>query len=253
MENSINTLENHIVILGWSSRVKRIIDQLRNDGNFSSDSFEPILVVAPNSDITQLSGLNRVYFILGDITDLHTLKRANIQHAKVVLIPSEIEEVTTSDGNGVFALLATLSLNPDVRICVEVASAAHGLALEQIREKKLLARSVEVVSFESLAERLLAQSAINAGITKVYDHLLSFDESNEVYPIELPAIWSGRTFRDLALSCFEKQVLLIGYESDGKLVINPRDRNYVFSPGDRAWFISYDLDAVSQAVVCKGD
>ncbi len=52
----------------------------------------------------------------------------------------------------------------------------------------------------------------------------------------------------MAFNTFEREVLLIGYGNDGGLRLNPKDREYIFKPGDRVWFIGNDREAVGRAL-----
>lgn len=246
------TLENHIVILGWSERVERVIRELRTDIHRSSGDLNPILIVVPSSEQPIEVQHERVYFIYGRINDPLVLMRANLDKAKALLIPTALKETSISDGESVFSLLAALTVNPNIRACVEIASMNNGETLQHIRSNNLRHGDIEIVSFESLADRLLAQSAINPGITRVYDQLLSFEgEGNEIFVLPVPADWHGRTYRKLSAQCFESEMIIIGYESGDKLFVNPRDRDYPFQPGDLVWFIAHDKAIGIEAMAIK--
>ena len=204
----------------------------------------PILIVTPELHSSSELQFERVFFIRGNLNDIEILKRANLEKAHTVLIPTSIGDVSRSDGESVFSLLAALTVSPETRVCVEIASADNGETLQKIRERNLKAGEIEIVSFESVAERLLAQSAINRGVTRVYNELLSFSEtSNEVYTSALGAAWHGKSFRDLAAACFENTVMLIGYETELGLALNPPNRDYVFNGQESVWFISFNKAA----------
>ena len=241
MEQQFSSISDHIVILGWSERVKRIIGELRNDNLKRSNSLKPILIIAGEDQQVCELPYDRIYVIRGSSTDAAVLRRANVQQAAAVLIPTRLTDTTAADGEGLFALLNVISVNPDIHASVELAEVCHSQTIEHVRHKELGAGKIEVVSLESVSERLLAQSVINPGVTDVYNHLLSFDvNSNEIYVSPVGDKWVGCTFRELAEDCFNNSVILIGYESSGRQVLNPRERQYLFEPGDKAWFIAYD-------------
>ena len=233
-------LENHIVILGWSDRVERIIGELRREEQDSGTETKPIVIVMPEPDPNRSIEADRVYLIYGGLSDPDVLRKAHLDTAASLLIPTVLQESSASDGETVFSLLAALAVNPHLRVCVEVKRADSGDTLEQICSNKLLSGDIEIVSFETIAERLLAQAAVNRGITRVYSHLLQFNEGNEIYVIQIGAAWIGRTFRELFLDCFERDVILIGYEHGQTMELNPKDRDYIFARGDRAWIIACD-------------
>lgn len=244
MNEKVETISNHVVILGWSSRVERIIKELRNEVHRASGDIRPILVITEYEDKAASSAFERVYFMYGRLNDVEVLRRAHLDTAHSLLIPAVLPQGQVADGQNVFSLLAALTVNPALRVCVEVSQVESGETLGQIHKRSLSAGDIEVVSFESVADRLLAQAAVSSGVTRVYDHLLSFaEDSNEIYVSELSPRWHGKTFRQLAMACFETEVILLGYENDGGLVLNPKERDYVFAPGNRAWFLSYNRAA----------
>ena len=241
MEESFGTLENHIVILGWSPRVGRIVRELRNEVHGGIEIQKPILIITADDLESLHVPYEKVYLIQGRVNDPEVMRRANLSRASSLLIPTVLHDTSASDGETVFALLSALSVNPSLRVCVEIAQAQNGVTLDQIRRQHLAAGDIEIVSFESVAERLLAQAAINPGITDVYDHLLSFSPTtNEIYVADIAPQWAGKTFRDLAQACFEHEVILIGYQNGGEPVLNPKNRDYVFSAATRVWYIAYN-------------
>lgn len=246
---AIESIEDHFVILGWSDRVKRIIHELRNDEHEASGDLKPILVVTTDRSASIDLPFERVYVIYGQLADPRVLERANLERASTVLIPALDPNNPNQDGESVFALLAVLSVCPKAQVCIELVKGAHTEVLERISRMGLFSHNIEFVAVESISERLLAQSAINPGVTRVYDHLISFtEESNEVYVVDLPPAWIGKSFRDLAGHSFERGIILIGYESAGVMGVNPLERGYIFKAGDRAWFIGYNKADVLKVV-----
>jgi hypothetical protein len=240
MEEQFKNIEDHIVILGWSPRVPRIIRELRDEVHQGSNDIRPILVVMEQYGEAVECRYEQVYFIYGRLNDAGVLARANLAKARMIMIPTALQNAQSADGQAVFNLMAVLSINPKVRVCVELAKAENADALGHIRENNLNNRDIEIVSFEAVAEKLLAQAAINEGVTRVYQHLLGFSATtNELYITEPAANWRGQSFRTLAYECFEAGVLLIGYERAGELVINPRNREELLQPGDHVWCIAY--------------
>ncbi|MBN8548325.1 MAG: NAD-binding protein [Deltaproteobacteria bacterium] len=244
MNETIQSISNHVVILGWSERVKRIVAELRNEVHRASGDIRPILIISESQDAEIGSAYERVYFMHGRANDVNVLARANLAAAHSLLIPATMPEAEASDGHSVFSLLAALSVHPNLRVCLEVSRSENGTALAHIRRNNLSAGDIEIVSFESVAERLLAQASVSSGVTRVYEHLLSFaTDSNEIYVCEASAPWQGKSFRELSAVCFEREVIVLGYEHEGELILNPKDREYTFAPGDKVWFLAYSRAA----------
>lgn len=232
-------LNNHIVIFGWSPRVTRVIAELRNNVHRTADDIRPILVVAETSVKAADPQFDRVYFLYGRTNDPQVLRRARLDRAHALIIPSSHVDMRPADGEGIFALLAALSVNPHIQVCLEVGAPESSAAIEEIRKQHLLGDRVEVVSFESVAERLLAQAAINRGVTRVYDNLLTFSEfSNEIYQCRLGTAWVGKTYRQLAEFAFDRRVTVIGFQRGEELDLNPENRDSVLFEADLIWFIA---------------
>ena len=115
------TIRDHIVILGWSPRVNRIISELRNETEGNADNRRPILIVTEEQGGQFVLPFEHVYVMHGNPRDPEVLRRANLAHAHTLLIPTMLRDTSVSDGETVFALLAALSVNPQLRACVEIA------------------------------------------------------------------------------------------------------------------------------------
>ena len=244
MNETIESISNHVVILGWSERVERIVAELRNEVHRASGDIRPVLIITELDNGSVRTKFERVYFMYGRANDISVLARANLSQAHSLLIPANLPDAEASDGHSVFSLLAALSVHPKLRVCLEVSRSENGTTLSHIRRHNLSAGDLEIVSFESVAERLLAQASVSSGVTRVYDHLLSFGEdSNELYVCETSPRWLGKSFRELSGACFEHEVILLGYDHDDALVLNPRNREYSFVAADKVWYMSYNRAA----------
>jgi hypothetical protein len=78
VEEHFNTIGDHIVILGWSSRVSRIISELRNEVHGDISNMRPILVVTPESEHSINIPYEKVYVIHGRANDPEVLRRGKL-------------------------------------------------------------------------------------------------------------------------------------------------------------------------------
>jgi Trk K+ transport system NAD-binding subunit len=169
------------------------------------------------------------------------LERADLHQARALLIPSSSLKNTETDGGAIFSMLAALALRPDLRVCVEITSPENENVITMAIKSRMIGRDVEVVSLESVCEQLMAQAAINKGITRIYTHLLDFsDLTNELYVATLSPTLSGKTFKELSLLGFDKGIILLGYEKSGELILNPHDRDTILESPDLVWWMSYN-------------
>ena len=242
-EYQIGCFSNHIVILGWSERVTRIITQLRDNVHRGSNDIRPILIVTDES-IDKLSlreNFEKVYFLHGHPNSIEVLGRADLHKARALLIPSSSLQNAQADGRAIFSMLAALTLRPDLPVCVEITSPENENVINLAIKSQMIGDDVEVVSLESVCEQLMAQTAINKGITRIYAHLLDFSEvTNELYVATLSPTLSGKTFRELSLLGFDNGAILLGYEKNGELTLNPPDKDTLLNSPDLVWWMSYN-------------
>jgi len=234
---------DHIVILGWTERVTRIIAQLRDDVHRGSNDIKPILIITDQSvDRVALGdSFEKVYFLHGHPNSPEVLQRADLHKARALLIPSSSLQNSQSDGNAIYSMLSALALCPNLPVCVEISSPQNEGVINLAIKSKMIGEDIEVVSLESVCEQLMAQTAINKGITRIYSHLLDFREtSNELYVATLSPTLSGKSFRELSLLGFDRGAILLGYEKDGELVLNPLDREIILNSPDQVWWMSYN-------------
>lgn len=101
--------------------------------------------------------------------------------------------------------------------------------------------SVEVVCSRDLGQQLLAQAAVNPGVTKIYDDLLTFKKgTSEIYFYEVPnSKLVGKTFKEVKEACSKSSsnVIPIGIFHEGEMCVNPSDNNIVVKAGDLIYAI----------------
>ena len=90
----------------------------------------------------------------------------------------------------------------------------------------------ELVASTELAGGLLARAALNPGVGQVFETFMRLDKSSEVYVLPSPDAFLGKTF-DAALRFLrhEHAVILIGLQSQGKVLLNPQGTQQI-QPGD---------------------
>jgi voltage-gated potassium channel len=80
---------------------------------------------------------------------------------------------------------------------------------------------------------LLAQAALNCGMTAVFNELLTHQRGNSFYRIALPKGWIGKTFFELLVHLKEKHdALLVAVRAtSGEVLVNPSA--HTFQAGDQ--------------------
>jgi voltage-gated potassium channel len=209
-------VQGQFVICGWNFKGFDIVSELRAD---EKSKILPIVLIA-QLDEKPLDDPN-FHFIRGEINS-ENLKKANLQQAHSILVLSDENlELTVRDAKTILNTLTIKSLYPDVYVCVELVESKN---IEHCQ----MAKADEIVVVGELSTNLLAQAALDHGITHMITELVSNRYGSELYKVNLPPSMVGQTFFEAI--CHLKQqygILCLGVEkkSDRKLLANP-DTDY---------------------------
>jgi voltage-gated potassium channel len=146
----------------------------------------------------------QVWLLTGEATDNEVLEVADIQDADTAIILADYEEGSAADSKTLLVALAMKTKNPEVYTCAELVEPRNQQHFRGTRVD-------ELVVINEVSEKLLAQSAMNHGITDFYEHLLKFSaDTNEVYRLPLEDEFAGMQFIDLFKRFAQQGVILIG-------------------------------------------
>ena len=209
-------LKHHIVICGWNRKAESIVRELHADVVRRK---RPIVIVGrdisdiPDGDAD--AAFDDVYFVAGDPTAERVLHRANVKDADTAIVLADRKNLEHADAQSILIALAIESINPAVHTCVEVV---HSENLKHFNHTKV----DECISMDHLGELLLAQAALNHGVSAFFTELLTVQEQgNEIYRIAAPARFVGRTFQELARCAIERDMIAVGIEKGGRMQANP--------------------------------
>jgi voltage-gated potassium channel len=222
-------LKDHIVICGWSETTRAIVDQLR-----SEDVGEQRHIVIVDDKIDQPPIDDPyVYFVHGDPTENNTLERAGIPTASTAIILTDwsLSDPSLRDSKTALITLAIESMNRDVYTCAEVMRAESKRHLER-------ADVDEPVCIADLSQRMLVMAALNHGLSRLFDDILTFDKGSEIYCTPVPLAYIGSDFRRLVgdLSTHLEMIALSIRRGDD-IFTNPRER-FVLEEGDRMFVLA---------------
>jgi len=276
MEDNLTRVEgdfgirDHVIICNWSSKADIIVRQLHDE---SVHHKSPIIVITDNPE-TIPKTTDRAYrgllMISGDPANKEILKRADVKHAKTVIVLADEEDPENSDSKSILIVLAVESINPNVHIIVELMKSNSEMFFQYTHVD-------EIVCLEQLAEKLLAQSALTPGLSQVYMDLLTQSaDTNEIYQEQVPSTLIGVSYRqaeETIIKIDEKDIILIGFSTivekivngtvavngkggkiyEKKIVINPKSsskdkysKDYKFRQGDSMFLISYEQPEIAQ-------
>jgi voltage-gated potassium channel len=204
--------ENHIILCQWNLRSQFILKELRLE---STTQTEPIVLIG-NIERKPLDDEN-LFFIQGQVTD-ETLNRANLIKAKTVIILGDDSlDYTTRDAKVVLSTLTVESINPNAYTIVELVDPAYVQTCKR-------AKADQIIVSSELSSMLLAQEALNHGITKVVADLLSFQDGNQLYKFPIPQSKIGHAFIDVFISMkqkYQSTVVAVQKGSEGEVISNP--------------------------------
>jgi voltage-gated potassium channel Kch len=236
--------ENHTLVLGWSSRIFRVISEL---AVANENAKKPRVVILADRDKVEMedeirgkiedTGRTKVVCRSGSPIDLDDLEIVNPHATKSIIILSP-EEFADPDSQVIKMILA-ITNNPNRRpepyhIVAELREAKN------IDVAKMVGRDeVELVLPSELVSRITVQTSRQTGLSVVYKELLDFG-GDEIYFKEESGV-IDKTYGE-ALAKFEDSCL-IGIRSNGLTKLNPPMETPIKS-GDSIVSIAADDDKI---------
>ncbi len=243
-------LENdHTVILGWSSKVFPIVNELCVANQSRNRS---AIVILANGDKVEMEddikaqvprstkggkGSTKIIVRSGDPMNLAELEVANLNAARsiIVLAPADDDDPDSA----VIKTTLAVTNNPkrkDGRYHI-VGELQDPTNLEAAR---LVGRDeAHWVLANDLISRIMVQTCRQSGLSVVYSELLDFDGA-EIYFSEQPTL-VGKTFFDAQLAFADSMVM--GLVHDGKAQLSPA-ADTVIADGDSLILIAEDDDGI---------
>ncbi|MGP4107893.1 NAD-binding protein [Virgibacillus sp. L01] len=203
-------MKNHQVIIGWNERSKQLIKEI----NEKKEEEKVVLIDATLDNPPELN----FTFIKGDASKRDTLERADIEHAKTVVVTSESTE--GEDVADQYSILVTISIrvaNPNVKIITELHTKKHIENAKRAGATTII-RANEFMGgifFHGTYTDCLNRSSIEQIISQQY----------KTSPV--PNHLIGKQFRECQNKFLDKDDLLIGIVCNGKMSINPSSEKII--------------------------
>jgi len=250
-------LNNHIVICNWNEKGINIVKELRAK---ALKIKKPIVIISENisektfPELDELEEFRNIYLVDGDPSNEFNLKRAKITKAFSCIILSQTSAGEYADAQSILIAMTINQLCKESR-CSIIHIIAESIAPKNYEHLKK-AGCNEIVSAGDFALRLIAQSALTPGLSKVYSNLITVsEETNEIYQLPVPPQYIGKTFEELGADVLKKRdmsnpSILIGVKSEGKILLNPRKEQFDrFREHDEIYLVSFtypDLDFLNR-------
>ncbi len=227
--------KGHIVVCGWNSTARDLIDELR------SDEFDREVVVIHEAERSPAG--DDAYFVRGDTTSADDLKRAGIEEASAAII-CPTDGSNEADMRSILTVLAIENLAPAVRTVVEVNNPKH---VEHFKR----ANVDEVLVSSRLAAHLLARTAMYPGLSAVVADMVAGGDGSELYRVELPDGYLGVSIDELSTRMRrDHQATVLAVSRNGSSFINPPS-DFRLEPGDDAVVVAESLGTLSPLKTAK--
>ena len=211
------TDREHIVICGWNQHTEEVLQGLA-----AYDAVRERTIVLINElPISMVDNLKlkyakcRLKFIRGNYVHEEVLVRANIAKAKFALIMADNSgqrTVDRLDERTTLAALAIKSLAPTIKIVAELLDGENKPHLRRANVDQIIVRGEHIGS-------LLASAINSPGLPRLFSSIMSLDDGNKLWRVDIPRQFIGDTFAALARYYREKhQAILVGLLQEKKAV-----------------------------------
>jgi voltage-gated potassium channel len=189
-------LEDHIVLCGWNSNAEDVIAGLLR--SLPEKKIRLVLVnELPEDKMEALKYKYREHgfkFLRGDFAHEEVLERVNITKARSAIILADTSgqfSLEKADEHTILGTLAVKSLAPEVKTCAELLNPENRQHLKRANVDEIVVRG------EHLGN-LLASATVSPGLPRVFSLLLSPEEENKMWKVEIPSSYIGKTAGELA-------------------------------------------------------
>ena len=208
-------LEDHIVLCGWNSNAEDVIAELLR--SLPEEKIRLVLVNELAED--KIEALKYKYrrhgfkFLRGDFAHEEVLERVNITKARSAIILADTSgqlSLEKTDEHTILGTLAVKSLAPEVKTCAELLNPENRQHLRRANVDEIVVRGEHVGN-------LLANATVSPGLPRVFSLLLSPEEENKMWKVEIPSSYVGKTAGELAAYFRDNgQALLLALLSERK-------------------------------------
>lgn len=206
-----NKIKNHLVICGWSKRMKDIlINILDNDPTIDISQIILLSNVDPEAleDIKENSELSAVKFVRGEYFSLTHLKRTNIEFArKVIVLADSLNRSTFAeiDSKTIMTVMTIKSISKDLYVCAELLDKKYESNLKQ-------ALCDEIIYSREMSKSLIAGAAVSQGMAHIVYNLLSgMDADSTLQTLDIPDEFVGMSFKEYRKGIDTNGMVILGF------------------------------------------
>ncbi|HJQ13352.1 MAG TPA: NAD-binding protein [Anaerolineales bacterium] len=236
---------NHTLILGWSTQIFTVLNELMTANENQRNARIVILADKDKVDMedeirdrVEVKGKTRIICRNGSPIDPNDLEIANPHSAKsIIVLPPENSDPDTD----VIKTVLAITNNPSRRaepyhIVTQIHNAKNMDVLKLVGEQD----EVQAVQTGDLIARIVAQTSRQSGLSVVYTELMNFG-GDEIYFKHEPSL-ADKTFGE-ALLAFEDSCLMGLRKANGQILLSPPMDTRIES-GDQIFALSADDDTI---------
>jgi voltage-gated potassium channel Kch len=236
---------NHTLVLGWSTQIFTILNELMTANENQPNARIVILADKDKVDMedeirerVEVKGKTRIICRNGSPIDPNDLEIASPHAAKsIIVLPPENNDPDTD----VIKTVLAITNNPNRRaepyhIVTQVRNPKNMDVLKLVGDRD----TVQAVQTGDLIARVVAQTSRQSGLSVVYTELMNFG-GDEIYFKHEPAI-VGKTFGE-ALLIYEDSCLMGLRKAGGKILLSPPMDTRI-ETGDQIFALSADDDTI---------
>ncbi|RLF90059.1 calcium-gated potassium channel protein [Thermococci archaeon] len=192
--------KGHYVVIGRNGSVLSCVLELKDAINGGQAENKPIVVILPDEEEKKkLPMPGDVEVLIGDPTNIETLKRARVDRASHVILALE------DDSRSVFVTLMIKKLSK-AKVFVEVLGHESVDLIKQ-------AGADRVITSRTLAGRLLASAIFEPEVVDVIEDITTSSGNYDITILEFPHL-TGASYREAFEQMYSKGYFLLGYVSE---------------------------------------
>ncbi|MBN2618347.1 MAG: potassium channel protein [Spirochaetales bacterium] len=201
-------LKNHLVICGWSNRMKEILSYILEE---SKELNASEIILLNNADPVQIEELREdkklteIKFVRGEYFAPVHLNRANIKSARKVIVLSD-QLIKTSyseiDSKTIMTVMTIKSISRDTYVCAELLDKKYKANLKQ-------ASCDEILLSREMAKNIIANATLSQGMAHILDELLNISDT-QIKTMDIPDLFIGKEYGEFLDSNVSKGVVIMG-------------------------------------------
>ncbi|WP_420317150.1 CASTOR/POLLUX-related putative ion channel [Ekhidna sp.] len=243
--------KDHVLILGWSSKIFTIIPEIVEANENQKRGviviladMDKVLMEDEIKDKVGNTGNTHVICRTGNPIDVHDLKIANPFDTKSIIILDKENE--NSDSQIIKTIVAIVTDPKREKLRGLADERPYHVTAEMEDKKnfdvaKMVGKDeVELILSDEIISKIMVQTSRQSGLSVVYQDLMDFD-GDEIYFESAPTL-AGKTFREVLFAYEDSAIMGIQFE-DGHVAINP-PMETVFNAGDKVIGITEDDDTL---------